>query len=261
MPLATINGQRIYFEDSGGSGPPVVLAHGFLMDQSMFSPQVEALGAAFRLIRWDERCFGNTQEDGRPFTYWDSAADCIGLLDHLGINEAVIGGMSQGGFLALRAALAHPKRVKGLVLISTQAGVDPPETIAGYRQMMAQWEALGPIEPLVEAIAGIILGGPEHWEPWISRWKTIPAERLRAANECLLSRDDLTGRLGEITCPAILFHGDADQAIPLARSEALRDGLRGCKDFVVVKGAAHAANVTHPDQVNPKLGDFLRAYA
>src|SRR6185503_14557422 len=77
MSYATINGQRIHFEDSGGSGPPVILAHGFLMDQSMFDRQVEVLAPAFRVIRWDERGFGQTEEDGRPFTYWDSAADCI----------------------------------------------------------------------------------------------------------------------------------------------------------------------------------------
>src|SRR5262245_30512675 len=110
MPFAQINGQRIHFEDSGGSGPPVILAHGFLMDQSMCDPQVKALKGEFRVIRWDERCFGQTEEDGRPFSYWDSAADCVGLLDHLGIERAIIGGMSQGGYLSLRAALAHPKR-------------------------------------------------------------------------------------------------------------------------------------------------------
>jgi 3-oxoadipate enol-lactonase len=261
MPFAEINGQRIHFEDSGGAGPPVVLAHGFLMDQSMFAPQVEALAPAFRVIRWDERGFGETQEDGRPFTYWDSADDCIGLLDHLGIERAVIGGMSQGGFVSLRAALAHPKRVKGLVLIDSQAGVDEPETLAGYRQMLDQWASLGPIDPLVETIAGIILGGREHWEPWVTQWKTSPKERLITAGRCLLERDDITDRIGEITCPAILFHGDADMAIPLSRGEVLRRGLVGCKDFVVVKGGSHAASLTHAAQVNPKLIEFLRAHA
>src|SRR5262245_60018150 len=101
MPHAAINGQEIYFEDSGGNGPPVVLAHGFLMDHEMFAPQVAALAGDYRVITWDERGFGATVYDGAPFTYWDSAADCLGLLDHLGIGRAVIGGMSQGGFVSL----------------------------------------------------------------------------------------------------------------------------------------------------------------
>src|SRR5262249_13399172 len=154
MPFANINGQRIHFEDSGGQGPPVVLAHGFFMDQSMFDRQVEVLSPEFRLIRWDERGFGQTEEDGRPFTYWDSAADCIGLLDHLGLERAVIGGMSQGGYLSLRAALLAPARVKALILLSTQAGVESEEEIKGYQAMFDQWMTLGPIDPLVETIAG-----------------------------------------------------------------------------------------------------------
>src|SRR5262245_58545088 len=174
MPFANINGQRNHFEDTGGSGPPVILAHGFFMDQSMFDRQVEALSPAFRVIRWDERCFGQTEDDGRPFTYWDSASDCIGLLDHLGLDRAVIGGMSQGGFLSLRAALVAPARVKGLVLINTQAGVDAEEVLTGFQAMFDQWLTLGPIDPLVQAIAGMLLGDREHWEPWTSRWKAAP---------------------------------------------------------------------------------------
>ena len=122
MPFADVNGQRIRFEDSGGDGPPIVLSHGFLMDREMFAPQVQALSPQFRVITWDERGFGETEFDGQPFTYWDSARDCLALLDHLGIERAVLGGMSQGGFLSLRAALLAPHRVRALVLIDTQSG-------------------------------------------------------------------------------------------------------------------------------------------
>jgi len=261
MPHANINGQRIFYEDSGGSGRPVILGHGFFMDHTMFDAQVSALTPEFRLIRWDERAFGKTEDDGRPFSYWDSAADCIGLLDHLGIERAVVGGMSQGGFLSLRAALKAPERVKALVLISTQAGVDAPETLAGYKQMIDQWEALGPIDPLVHGIASLILGSPETWEPWVSRWREIPMARLRQASNCLLTRDDITPRLKEITCPAFVVHGDQDQAISLERARELSDGLVGSKDFLVVQGAAHASNLTHADHVNPALLAFLRAHA
>ena len=261
MPFADIRGQRIHFQDSGGSGPPVVLAHGFLMDQSMFDRQVEALTPAFRVIRWDGRCFGQTEEDGRPFTYWDAADDCLALLDHLGLARAVLGGMSQGGFLALRAALKAPERVKALVLMSTQAGVDDPAVLAGYRGMLEQWTTIGPVDPLVETLAGIILGHPEHWEPWTSRWRSMPKERFLQAGRCLLERDDITARVGAIPCPAIVIHGDADQAIALPRSRALYEALPGRTAFVEVRGAAHAANLTHFEQVNPPLLEFLRAHA
>ena len=94
MPFAEVNGQHIFFEDSGGSGAPVIFSHGFLMDHEMFAPQVEALAGEFRCITWDERGFGQTPASG-PFTYYDSAADCLALLDHLGIDQAVLAGMSR----------------------------------------------------------------------------------------------------------------------------------------------------------------------
>ena len=89
MSYADFNGQRLYYEDSGGDGPAVVLAHGFLMDHEMFAPQVAALAPEFRVVTWDERGFGATEFDGKPFTYWDSAGDCLGLLDHLGLDRPV----------------------------------------------------------------------------------------------------------------------------------------------------------------------------
>src|SRR6202035_1116980 len=103
MPFADVNGQRISFDDTGGDGLPMILAHGFLMDREMLEPQVRELAPEFGVITWDERGFGETEFDGQPFTYWDSAADCLGLLEHLGIEQDVLGGMSQGGFLSLRA--------------------------------------------------------------------------------------------------------------------------------------------------------------
>ena len=132
MPYAEVNRQRIRFDDSGGDGPAVILSHGFLMDREMFAPQLEALAPEFRVITWDERGFGETEFDGEPFTYWDSAGDCLGLLDYLGIDRAVLGGMSQGGFLSLRAAIMAPERVRALVLIDTQARVEDPERLPAY---------------------------------------------------------------------------------------------------------------------------------
>ena len=105
MPFADINGQRIHFEDTGGVGVPLVLAHGFLMDSTMFEPQVAALRDEWRVITWDQRGHGQTVSDGQRFSFWDSAADLAGLLDQLGIQQAAVGGMSQGGFIALRLAL------------------------------------------------------------------------------------------------------------------------------------------------------------
>jgi pimeloyl-ACP methyl ester carboxylesterase len=261
MSYADLNGQRLYYEDSGGDGPAVVLGHGFLMDHEMFAPQVAALAPEFRVITWDERGFGATEFDGKPFTYWDSAHDCLGLLDHLRLDRPVIGGMSQGGYLSLRAALLAPDRVRALVLIDTQAGGENPDTIDLYQGMLDAWVSAGPTDPLAEVVAGIIIADPVHNPRWIAKWQARPQELLLEPGRCLMGRDDITDRLGEITCPAIVFHGTADGAIAMAQAEELAAGLVGCHGVVPVEGGAHASNLTHADQVNPPLLAFLRGLA
>jgi 3-oxoadipate enol-lactonase len=259
MAFAEVNGQRIRFEDTGGDGAPVILSHGFLMDREMFAPQVEALSPEFRVITWDERGFGETEFDGQPFTYWDSAQDCLGLLDHLGIEQAVLGGMSQGGFLSLRAALTAPERARALVLIDTQSGVEDPERLPAYRQMQETWLEHGPVDELAQVIANLIIGDPILNEVWIAKWRQLPRESLKAPGDCLFDRDDITDQLSEISSPAIVFHGTADQSIEIEKAEALCQGLSGCTGVVRVEGGPHASNLTHPDEVNGPLLEFLRS--
>jgi len=112
MPFAPVNGQQLYFEDTAGTGPVVVFSHGNLMNSQMWAPQVEALRGEFRCVVWDERLHGRTKDDGDLYTYWDSADDLLGLLDHLGVEQATLVGHSQGGFLSLRAAL-RPRAGQG----------------------------------------------------------------------------------------------------------------------------------------------------
>jgi 3-oxoadipate enol-lactonase len=259
MPVAEVNGQHIYYEDSGGPGASVIFSHGFLMDHEMFAPQVEALSDEFRCITWDERGFGSTPVTS-PFSFYDAAADCLAVLDHLGIEQATLAGMSQGGFLCLRAALTAPDRVRALVLIDTQAGVEDPAAVAGYNALRDEWLANGPAN-VQDTLAGLILGGAVDPTPWFEKWAVLPTDGFALAFQCLTERDDITARLDEITCPAIIFHGDADQAVGMDRAEALRDGLADCKQLVVVNGAAHAGNLSHPDQVNGPLVEFLRKHA
>src|SRR5580658_298484 len=258
MPVATANGIEIEYTDSGGQGPAVVFSHGFLMDHTMFDRQVTALTPQYRVITWDQRGHGGTRATG-AFTYWDSAVDVLTLLDHLGVERAVLAGMSQGGFVSLRAALTAPDRVRALVLIDSQAGQEDPAIAPGYEQMHQVWLDNGP-GPVQEVVASIIFG-PGQWDDWYAKWNEQYAQgdlgQLTWPFRSLMDRDDITGRLAEITCPALIVHGTADAAIPLARAEAVRDGLGGAVTFVAVEGASHASNVTHPDEVTAAIAGFL----
>ncbi|MEM7093137.1 MAG: alpha/beta hydrolase [Actinomycetota bacterium] len=259
MAVAQVNGQSITYEDSGGDGPAVLFSHGFLMDHTMFDAQVAALGDDYRCVRWDERGFGDTPATG-PFSYWDSADDAVALLDHLNIESAVFVGMSQGGFLSLRAALAHPDRVRALALIDSQAGVDDAETLEGYRGMIAHWTSDEPLGDVGQFVAGLIIGEPELSATWIDIWESRRDDRrgqMVHAAGALLDRDDITERLGEIACPVLSFHGDGDMAISMERAQAVQAGVADPRGLVTVPGGAHAPNMTHPEIVNPALVEFL----
>ena len=260
MAFADVNGQHIRYEDSGGEGPPVIFSHGFLMDHSMFDPQVAALRGEFRCITWDERGFGDTAATA-PFTFWDSANDALAILDHLGAEQAVFAGMSQGGFLSLRAALTAPARVKALVLIDTQAGTEAAEALPLYQGMHDSWIADGPSDELAGAIASLIFGGGYDPSAWIRGWQARERSFLTLPFDCLVGRDDVTDRLGQIDVPAIVFHGEEDAAISMDKAEELVAGLAGDAQLVRIPGAGHASNMSHPDAVNGPLLEFLRKYA
>jgi len=255
MPTAAVNGTDIHYEDTGGDGPAVIFSHGILMDHSMFDQQVAALSTEYRVITWDERGHGGTAAPG-PFTFWDSAMDVFGLLDHLDLDSAVLGGMSQGGFVSLRAALLEPDRVRGLILIDTQAGLEDPANAESYQQLHDIWMDQGP-GPVQEIVAAIILG-PGTWDDWFAKWAATDRKQFSQAFTALMAREDITSRLGEISCPALVIHGTADAAIPMDKAEVLEAGLGGRSRLAVIDGGTHSSNMSHPDAVNALVLNFLR---
>lgn len=259
MPVANVNGQQITYADSGGDGPAIIFSHGYLMDHTMFDAQVAALSGDYRCVRWDERGFGATPATG-PFTYWDSADDAVALLDHLGIEQAVFAGMSQGGFLSMRAALAHPERVRGLILIDTQAGLEDPAVIDGYRGMLAHWLSDEPLGDVGAFVAGLILGRDDLSATWIGKWEERRGDTTEHVGNTLLDRDDITDRVAEIAGPALVIHGDADAAIPVEAGQFLADTIPD-SSIVVIPGGTHAANMTHPDETNAAIAAFMAGLA
>ena len=257
MPYAAINGQQLHYLDTGGAGPAVVFSHGLLMDHAMFAPQIKALKDRYRVIAWDERGHGLTNDASAPFSYYDSADDLAGLLAHLGVNQAVLAGMSQGGYLSLRAALRYPALVRALILIDTQAGPEAAETLPAYEQMIHTWATQGLSDGLAATIEHIILGaGYARAEAWKEKWRAVRPANLAQIFHTLASRDDIRGELARIAVPALVIHGDADAAIPLAAAQQMAATLPAAT-LAVITGAGHAANLTHAEQVTPLIERFL----
>jgi 3-oxoadipate enol-lactonase len=260
MPFARIQGNRLYYEDSGSTGPAVIFSHGFLLDHTMWDEQVRALRDRYRCITWDERSHGMSEVNG-PFTHWDAANDAVGLLDHLGIAQASFVGLSQGGFLSLRAALAHPARVRALVVIDTAAGVDPPEVLAGYHAMQKRWVEEGPVGEVAKINADLIFGANYDASAWIAKWQGKPPSSHTIAWDTVVGRDDIRPRLKEIRCPALVINGSEDQAFTVEIARDIAANLGNAQGMTVIDGAYHCPVATHPEAVHRALRPFLDAHA
>lgn len=240
------------FEWLEGGGVPVTLLHGFPVDRTMWQPTVQALAAAGHdVLTPDLRGFG--QSAAAPTASMaEMAADVLGVWDHLGIDQGVVAGFSMGGYVALRMVLDHPGRVTGLALVSTRAEADALDAVERRRRGAEELEARG--QAAVADLAAAML--PGQLTP--ASLGTPVADRLRemmlrqrapgvaAALRGMAARPDVTRRLGDIPCPALVVVGDADSVTPLDPcARTLADGLRRSR-LEVVAGAAHMVPLEQP---------------
>lgn len=244
-----------------GDGPPVVFAHGTLMDRTMFDPQVDALSGDYRTVAYDLRA--RTEHAHEPYDLDDLVADCVAVFDGIGTDSAVLAGMSMGGFVALRFALAHPDRLDGLVLIDTTAGPQPEAEKEEYGGMIEQTRADGQVDPdLAEIVTHILFGEtsvaerPDLVERWLNRWLTYPGEAIYREVESWLYRSDIEDRLDEIDVPTLVVHGEEDASIDPTAGEALAEGIPDAR-LERVPRAGHSSNLENPEPVNAAIREFL----
>jgi pimeloyl-ACP methyl ester carboxylesterase len=257
MPHASVNGQRLYYEDTGGPGPAIIFSHGIMLDATMFAPQVAALRDRYRCIVWDERGHGKTAgETLPPFSYYDSANDLAALLAFLGVSSAILVGVSQGAFLGMRCALTHPGQVRALVLIATQTGIDDLTTLQGYDKMLDAWITNKLPDQIATTFEHIIFGA--NWPgaaAWRKKWRAMTAPNIRGIFDTLGRRDDIGDKVSAIHVPTLVIHGDADIAIPLGKAQAMQAAIPNA-ELAVVEGS-HSINMTNPARVNEAIETFL----
>ena len=252
------DGPTIAFTDSGGAGIPIIFSHGLFMSRNMFGPQIEEFAKDHRCITWDERAHGDTIWEG-PFTYWDSADDLIALADHLNIDKFIHFGFSQGGLLALRAALKFPDRFVGLIQCSTQAGELAGEEEQAFREIVAEWIEEGPTEKKLEFLVNLILGPGADENFWRDYWRTLTPQQLTDATYALYDAKSIYDRLSGITQPTLVIHGLNDISTPLERGARVAREVPDSRGLVLVEEGPHALNLTHSEQVNDACREFVDA--
>lgn len=231
MPQALVEGRAIAYEEWGSlTGLPVVLVHGFPLRGAMWAAEARVLGSilGYRVIVPDLRGYGASDPaPAGPITMDDGARDVLGVMDHLGIERFVLGGLSMGGYISFALLRRAQARVAGLILADTRATSDSPE---GQRQREALAQGVEQQGPVV-AIDGMVprffapsthTARPELIERARSMIMSISPTTIASAARGLALRPDSTPQLGAIICPTIILCGADDALTPPADAEAMR---------------------------------------
>jgi 3-oxoadipate enol-lactonase len=251
-------------EQGDPSGLPVVFIHGFPFSHEMWKGQLEALPRAVRAIAYDVRGHGQTDVGDGQYTIELFVDDLIALLDHLNIQQAVLCGLSMGGYVALRAAERNPDRVRGLVLADTRSEADGNEAKVKRTGTLKGVKADG-----VATIAGNFVKAVFAAETFQSNPQAVELiKQLIIANSpigicgtaiALAARTDTTATLSSIGVPTLILVGEQDALTPPAASQAMHEKIAG-SNLVILKHAAHMSNVENRVEFNANLTKFLELF-
>jgi 3-oxoadipate enol-lactonase len=256
---------RLYYEEHGRRGTPLVLAYGIGGNADMWDVNRDALAAHHRLVLWEPRghARSDSPEDAAKFSFGRWALDLKTVLDHLGIRKAHVGGLSLGAGIATRFALRFPSRIRALMVTNSSSAVGLPLSVENLvmrarsieitltkgMDAMAEY-AMAANPNLSERLALDPSARDEFYEEYRRLSPIGYANSLRA----LLAMDHITDQLPRLRMPVLLIGGDRDPS--LAPMRVMHRKVRGSK-LVVLSPASHFANRDQPEAWNRTVLEFL----
>ncbi|MGB2695503.1 MAG: alpha/beta fold hydrolase [Dehalococcoidia bacterium] len=268
MPRASVNGIELAYE-TYGAGPPLVLAHGLAASKEMWDGQIGPFSERYCVVVYDTRGHGESSAppaDDSGYTLDTFVEDQRGLMEQLGIEQAYVGGLSMGGMIAMRLALAYPKMVRALLLCDTSAGGAAMSAVT--RQIQAN-------RPLVEtlvrsfgltALARTIYGRmesagvgakatmPAGIQNHMGQLQNMTADGFLGAGRALADQASVQDRLREISVPTLIITGEQD--FMRGPSEEMKQLLPDAR-FVLIKDSYHGTSMWQPEKFTAAVLDFL----
>jgi pimeloyl-ACP methyl ester carboxylesterase len=253
VPVIDRDGVAIHYEVHGpenNTAPAILLSHGYGATSRMWDGQVAAFAARYRVILWDMRGHDQSGNPTDPALYSQAltVGDMAAVLDACGVERAIIGGLSLGGVMSLAFHLAHPERVRALLLCDTGPGFRNPEA-------RRQWNERAEARARDLETRGLVaaLGGGA--ETRLGRHRS--AIGLAGAARGMLAQEDsrLIDSLPRIAVPTLVLVGSEDKNF-LAAADYMAAKIPGAQK-VVIPGAGHAANLDQPEAFNRAVSAFL----
>jgi pimeloyl-ACP methyl ester carboxylesterase len=249
MPTIDRDGVKIYYEVHG-RGPVLLLTHGYSSTSAMWKGQIEALSKHHKLVLWDMRGHGQSDYPDDPAAYSEAltVADMAALLDAIGAETAIVGGLSLGGYMSLAFHRAHPDRARALLIVDTGPGFRKDDAREAWNKRAHETGDRFEREGLAVLKSG-------------SRERSTVSHRdasglARAARGMLTQRDArVIESLPDIKVPALVVVG-ADDTPFLAASDYMAARIPGAKK-AVIPAAGHAVNIDQPQAFIDALLPFL----
>lgn len=254
--VTTEDGARVYY-DVRGDGEPLVLVHGYPLNSGLFRDNVGPLSEEYQVITLDLRGYGQSEtpsSDGSVATY---ASDVFAVMDDVGVDQAIIGGMSMGGPIVFEMYRQAPERFRGLILNDTIAAASSPAEAGLWQGVGQQAQTLG-VPSLVDFLmpdmltAETRMDNPELVTYLGSLMEQASQDAAVAGASALETRTDSAATLAEITVPTLILTGIDDTLYPYEIAQAMHEGILN-SELVLLPGAAHAAIIEAADEANTAI--------
>jgi pimeloyl-ACP methyl ester carboxylesterase len=259
-----IRGFEIAYEDTGGAATPLLFIHGFPLDRTLWAAQTRGLADIARIIAPDLRGFGESGMPADAVTVDTYADDLRGLLDALGVKNAVIGGLSMGGYIAFAFYRKYAHRMRALILVDTRPGADSPEAKEGRDDNAALAREKGAAAIADRMLPKMLAPKTFASYPDVANVVRVLMERqsvegIVGALMAMRDRPDSTPTLTEISTPTLIVVGAEDTLTPPKEAEAMCKVIRGAR-LVTIPDAAHLSNVEQPEVFNHAVREFLKSF-
>jgi 3-oxoadipate enol-lactonase len=257
MPLTTVNGAGLYYEEIG-TGPSLVFLHGLGSSGLDWEEQVTAFSDQYRVITIDLRGHGRSEKPAGPYTMALFASDVASLLKDIGAIPAHVVGLSLGGMVTMELAVSHPETVASITVVNTGPSVIP-QTI---KDRMFIWQRhlllrLFSMEKLGGVLAGRLLPGEDLGDKrstFVERFKENDKAAYKATFDAITSWSAIE-RLESVSCPVLVIAADEDYS-PVEAKQIIVDTVPDGR-ITVIEDCRHATPMERPEAFNRALGEFL----
>ncbi len=265
MPTTQVGLHTVFYDDSG-AGQPVLFMSGLGSTRLGWRKQIEPFSRKFRVINMDNRDAGDSALGTGPYTIADMSEDTAGVIKNLNLGRMHIIGISMGGMIAQELAIRHPEIVAKLVLVSTTAGgptsINAKPEIAALLMRNGGEDVETRVRRTFTAIAGegYMAQHPEDLDQIVKNSiakPMSPESYQRQLGACLAHwGKGVADRLGQITAPTLVVHGDCDPLIPYPNGKYLAEHIKGAR-LITFPGVGHIPTIEAPERFNREVIEFL----